>query len=414
VTARLYWRKARYVSILTFAFLILAARIDSQPTPGSSPGWFDIRDFGAVCDGKTDDTSAILAASKAVAASGGAVFFSPGNNSTTCEIDTPMTMPQSTSGQWVVWAIANPLQINATVTTATSVAFIGLPSFVLEAPQFVTQPYASVYANANPAFYVYDTSNILFKNLFVQSEGPGINILVDGGSTGVTFDHVWSVVEPGNTAGSPLVVRGGFGYVFSGGGFESSAGGQPAMLFEVNTNNSAPAMASWITVRDTFFSGQGIKVYVDGTASSGCGSLLVEDVLYESGTAPFLTINDGGQNFYCSGFELRKVSISDYAGKPNDPIVLLQATNVHWLTLDSVWGEQTQPLIGGDVASEVSQAPGMPLVVDHQDLQNAPFQGGSWPNGSLFFCPDCQVSSGCSSGGNGAMATKLNGSFSCN
>ena len=396
------------VRVVILSVAILIAHLPSADAGTSSPGWYDIRDFGAVCDGVTDDAPAILAASTAAASGGGIVYFSPGNNySVPCTTDTPISIPATAANQWVVWAIQNPLQINAPVTASSFNAFIGLPGYVNETPPFVSGPYASIHTTANPTFYVLEQTSVIFKNITIERATGGTNILVDGGSVTVSFDHVWSYVDPGAT-GNPLIIKGGFGFNFDGGGYYvGSTSSSPSILFEPNAVGNAPAVPGLVHMQGTVITGQGIDISINTGGLNGGNSFTFEDILYESGQSPFLTIDDGGTNLYMEEFTLNRIHMSD--GNPALPVVQVNATNVHNMHLQDVYnGSNSHPVIAGQPVSIFSWDGGL-VSMNYGDLSYP-----LWPNGSYFYCTDCQTGTTCAGGGTGAFAKKSNSStFTC-
>lgn len=107
-----------------------AAIIPGPTTQGLSR--FNVKNFGAVCDGATDDTTAVQnaynAAAQALAKSGGAgiVYFPP--SSGPCVVDT-IHVPNMTYGEgWLISEFENGLNIMDTLYPGNNSAFIGVTS----------------------------------------------------------------------------------------------------------------------------------------------------------------------------------------------------------------------------------------------------------------------------------------------
>lgn len=77
---RIHWSRGGMSEAIRPVLVMVGLMATTQPVIAAKPGVFSIRDYGAVGDGKTVDTTAIKAAIEACAAAGGGqVWFPPGN-----------------------------------------------------------------------------------------------------------------------------------------------------------------------------------------------------------------------------------------------------------------------------------------------------------------------------------------------
>ncbi len=74
------------------------------------PGWYNVKSFGAVGDGVTDDTAAIIATIAAATANGGVVYFPPGTY-----LNTGFTVPSRVTLEGFSWASC--LKAKSTIAT---------------------------------------------------------------------------------------------------------------------------------------------------------------------------------------------------------------------------------------------------------------------------------------------------------
>jgi len=217
-----------------------------------------------------------------------------------------ITLPDTNSG-YVTWMLGAGLIVNGTINLKSRYAVIGGAAQGLgQAAPFSPEPKTVIFGSANPIFEAYTQGNILLKNLLITTQGTSqTNMIFDGfnqGCVDVVFDNVTSMIENDPT-GTPLAIRGGFGFTFKGGSYQgtnspNAQGG--SILFTPNTAGTKQ-LPYIVSITDTTLLLQGIKVDGSGGYTSGGGDTIIRNVLYESGNSPFLTtISQTGM----AGFDL--------------------------------------------------------------------------------------------------------------
>lgn len=175
-----------------------------------------VKDFGAVCDGSTNDTSAIQTAINTVGAAGGGTLLIP---PTVCSV-TDLTIRyanvtlQGTEGSGVFAATSGGsilkarsgttvvLSIGAANPSATSVAAVTVDSISIDGNSFATG-----------GIFIADTNGSVFRNLHISGASSYAMKLayVDGAATGLpyvyssAFENIWLVAS---AAGDGLYLTG--------------------------------------------------------------------------------------------------------------------------------------------------------------------------------------------------------------
>jgi Pectate lyase superfamily protein len=276
-----------------------------QAPPSS---WLSVRDFGAKCDGASDDSPAIA---KAVAAAeqralggGNTVYFPPSVNG--CVIGSALNLTDSNVR--ITLFFDTRIILNATVNLGDDYTLHGnTPSAKVA---FATEGLTMMnvgYSLIGPAIHIQGTGTRL-ENLSIDYlHGDSDGIVIDE-SAQITLKNVWVAMDGNNTAGIPLKITGGFGIYIDGGGY-AAAWNSTGHSIEINDS----ARCNWtgiIRMRDTFFSGHGVLL---NEYCGGINSLSFDNILYENSRTPFVTIHSGGGSGVW-GLDFKGVNFADSQG----------------------------------------------------------------------------------------------------
>jgi hypothetical protein len=259
---------------------------------GPSP-WRDVRAYGAVGNGSTDDGAAFQSAITAAEGDpGGTVYVSWSAHPYL--LNTCPTFA-STHSQWLTIVFAGNVTLGSGCPTinlhTTTIELRGLGGGTLQ--DFDRgSPKATIISNtANAPMFDVEGETVIFRNLDLRcsagSTGPCVN-WDNNGSTGssVYLDSMdTNIVNSGTGPGLQLTGLnnpGGFGGRIYGG---TIAGGTGCA--------SSIKIINWgmVYLRDVFMSGCGIYVQYLHPSSPPVGNIRIENTLYESATAPFLTLD---------------------------------------------------------------------------------------------------------------------------
>lgn len=236
---------------------------------------------------------------------------------------------------------ANKVWQNATIINAQYTNLKGAPSGTggVTVPFNQTRPVTTVLGFAYPFVYVSVAgaggSNESYDDLGFfcnQSYQPCLyqdQITTQGSIAGVRYENLHLSSNNGRT--TPLVIKGGFNFFFSNGGWANNAasfGGMPAALFSMNCGigNSSQQLAYLVNTQYTYVFG-GI-VYEMCNNGAGVNAQIIDysfrDVLIESSYVPFLRLSNQGSaagNPYIRSMEIVRAIYADQVSGQSTPLV---------------------------------------------------------------------------------------------
>ena len=291
-------------------------------TRGPSP-WFDVKSYGAVCDGVTDDTPALNAALAAAAANkGGVVYFPPCANGTAYYLQTAVVWPNTNRDYAIKVKVEGNLRLGASVV-------IGDPdgaeeeNYVIEGgtqgdqsnTAFARFPCSviTVDAGVNPVIKINHSSGggtevwsapITLRNLCIFRPGASDGIYIEelgaGDTIGdITIDQVWvGSLDATGTGKSLRAVGPGFGLrvrdsVFAG---TTSAGSYSVEMQDFGI----------VKFEDIVLLSQGMNII----AAAQNPQITVNGAVYENARSDFIRLETSG-GFYVQGVTLLDVFMAD-------------------------------------------------------------------------------------------------------
>jgi hypothetical protein len=285
----------------------------------SGAPWYDVKAYGAKCDGVTDDTRAITSAYTQLVndlaanggnSSGGLVYFP--RSSGPCKVTT-LTIPSNNKG-WIVSVFDNGLLANM-IFPSTNNAFIGRSgNFQGLSGVFLRGPNATWVQNSGQSAALVDllgASQVYFEGLNIESAGANAAVhMHDNAGTGsvyVFFHH--SMVESAGT-GMALVVDSsasnqvaGFGLFAENTTFRGGGGSGPGH-YTISITNFGQ-----VEIEHSTMAGPGIYIKNAGIPSDG--DIVLNDILSEAlNNQDFLTI-DGT---YVNDITLKDIKLADTTG----------------------------------------------------------------------------------------------------
>jgi hypothetical protein len=286
----------------------------------SGAPWYDVKAFGAKCDGVTDDTRAITSAYAKLASdlapnrgysSGGVVYFP--HSSGPCKVTT-LTIPSNNKG-WIVSVFDNGLLANV-IVPSTNNAFIGRSgSFQGQSGVFLRGPNSTWVQNSGQSTALVDlfgASQVYFEGLNIESAGanPAVHMHDNAGTGSVYIFFHHSMVESAGT-GMALVVDSsarnevaGFGLFAENTTFRGGGGGGPGH-YSISITNFGQ-----VDIEHSTVAGPGI--YMKNAGISSDGDIVLDDILSEAlNNQDFLTI-DGT---YVNDITLKDVKLADSTGQ---------------------------------------------------------------------------------------------------
>jgi len=276
-----------------------------------APPDFNIKTYGAKCDGQNDDTQAMQAAIDAAEASSGGVVYVP-SSSGYCEIRGNAITFGPQIGEWLVIVLDNSVMINSgSLAIPQRTAILGLRG--------------TLYFNST----FFNTAQLLATGDFPV-------ITMRGTGTGFYFDHVDFMITVGNPSscpvlitddgsGSPTIITFDHAHFFAYG--TASPGGicaipsAPGVItgYGLNVFNSHFEMLTHSLNLTNF----GIVKVRGGQWNSGMavltagqipcmGDFTFEDIITEDASAPFLTVNSIGVGI--NDIYIHRIQIADPIG----------------------------------------------------------------------------------------------------
>ena len=181
-------------------------------TPRSVSDWMrevhlSVKDFGAVGDGHSDDTTAIQATvNRCVALGGGTVYFPPGTYNITATILVPASQSISFVGAGYVSTIANQSAVSGIFSISTSRGFQISQLSLVGAPTGTTAP--AIVVKSSQFFSILDCA--------IQLHSVGIDLSQSVGSAShVTFQVARCYIGTTSAAGARAIKTSGALYVSS-------------------------------------------------------------------------------------------------------------------------------------------------------------------------------------------------------
>jgi hypothetical protein len=391
---------------------------------------FNVKAFGAVGDGATDDRAAIQAALNAAQAVGGTVYVPAGIY--------VVSGPLSITGRVRITGDNNRTSILSTQSTTTGILSIDtFDAVVIDNVQF-TSP-----TNSTAGALISITGPLTYGNI-----GSRItNCLFYGGYDQINVDAAIFITIEGNR--------------FAG-----------AVRYPIRVNNSYNADYAGVMITRNWLNGlNGVGIHIDNVCGvmitnnhflSGTipiemtytsdvitgGLLIANNIMDIFGTSGIKLTQSGSGGFgqvyivnnqitAASGSNRRIVDISgNITGmiQGNNIACTFGATGEIGISVNTTYGAWTisnnivaacQNAISVTPSSEMASISnnrfywigGAPFVgnartrVTEENLTYA--QLGAWADGSLVYCTDCTATTPCSGGGTGAMARRINGTWVC-
>lgn len=263
---------------------------------------YDIRAFGAVGNGITDDTAAVQQALNAAASNGGGIVYVPKGEYRVGQLIFPPD-----GGHWVVIQMDGSLYLTQTLQmNQRAYAIVGRTG--AEFVGFQEQPSAQIFfdPSVNPIIHV--TADPVYLEGLTMDYMSGDGILATDGSVDLHLKRIFIDCGGFSTACVPLRAENSqysFGlYVDESTLLSGQAPGAHTIILK---------NYSIVSITNTMLGEGGI--YVSGPNSPETSGYDFEHVLYEGGYDPFLQI-DNTQGWF-AGFDLRFVEIADPHMSPN-------------------------------------------------------------------------------------------------
>lgn len=304
----------------------------------------NVLDFGAKCDGATDDSPAILAAVNAASArgmnGGNVVYFPPSKG---CAINSPLNLPAT---DWRVKLYFDTvIKLNATLTIGSNYTLHGNTPGPKGWPND-DYTMVDVGYNFGPAIHILGTA-IRLENLgikYIRQSSDGI--LVEKSSS-IVFKNVSVGMDGNNLTGIPLKIIGGFGYYFDNCGF-ATAWEATSPAIQLNDDPRLNSVGIF-RMRDTFFGTRGIEINVKAGVTN---SLSFENILFENARTPFLALNStGGGGIW--GIDLRGVNFAD-SQPPGFPIIRAKGIRLAKMSVLNCSTDFGFPMVDGDPVSQLN------------------------------------------------------------
>ncbi|MHB8754650.1 MAG: glycosyl hydrolase family 28-related protein [Candidatus Acidiferrales bacterium] len=257
---------------------------------------YDIRAFGAVGDGKTDDTAAIQEALNAAANNGGGIVYVPKGEYRVGRLIFPRD-----GGHWVVVMLDGSLYLTQTLQmNRRAYAIIGRTGAVFT--PFQQEPSAQIFFDPSVDPIIHVTANPVYLEGLTMKYMSGDGILATDGSVDLVLKRIFIDCGGFTTGCVPLRAensQNSFGLYVD----QSTllAGQAPGAHSIVLKNYSAVSISNSML-------GEG-GIYVSGPNSPESAGYDFQHVLYEGGHDPFLQIDNTGG--YFAGIDLRFVEMAD-------------------------------------------------------------------------------------------------------
>ena len=284
-------------------FSRFAPKLPSPPRPRplefslSTVSQYDIRNYGAVGDNKTDDTAAVQAALNAAAAGGGGIVYVPAGIYKVGNLIFPPN-----GDHWItIWMDGNLRLTQTLQMNQRAYALVGRSGAVFTG--FQQKPSTQIFfdPSLNPVIHI--TADPVYLSGFVLRYLHGDGILATDGSTNLTLDGIYAVEAADvDTQWAPLKFETShynFGLYVKDSVFQAA---QQAGAHSIILKNQ-----SIVSVKDTTLICGGISASAPNSPEASGYDF--EHVLYEGGFSSFLTIDNS--NAWFTGISLRFVEMAD-------------------------------------------------------------------------------------------------------
>jgi len=203
--------------------------------------WADARANGAVCDGTTDDTNALVKAFSSVGTNGNE--FRIEDN---CNLAAPPSR-LSTPAYWVTLHLGGRFKIGATLALAPRTCLDGSMSERGPSRFFGNLPTADVIPSSpqiSPLLRMPDSGPVCVKNITLNNGGGWAGIGIQATNVAdVILENV--VAESWSDSARPFVYTGSFGLRVTDSEFAPGPGStNPAILLQDNAANGDPTRAA--------------------------------------------------------------------------------------------------------------------------------------------------------------------------
>lgn len=263
---------------------------------------YDIRAFGAVGNGTTDDTAAVQQALNAAANNGGGIVYVPKGEYRVGNLIFPPN-----GGHWVVIQMDGSFYLTQTLQmNQRAYAIIGRTGGIFVA--FQQEPSAQIFfdPSVNPIIHV--TANPVYLEGLTMNYMVGDGILATDGSVNLTLKRIFIDCGGFTTGCVPLRVENSqysFGlYVDQSALLSGQAPGAHSIVLK---------NYSIVSIKDTMLGEGGI--YASAPNAPETSGYDFEHVVYEGGHDPFLQIDN--TQAYFAGINLKFVEIADPNVWPN-------------------------------------------------------------------------------------------------
>jgi hypothetical protein len=273
--------------------------------------WTNVKDFKAKGDAKMDDSLAISKAIQYADSAGGVVYFpsAPG-------YVFDCQLPVLTNSRRVTLFLNAPWILIGTLNVSRGYVIRGNSGGHLEAFSTDNLALISIGPGASPAIAIHNQTGIQLENLKIEYINYGSDgIVVDRASAGIVFKNVFVHMHGDTTSGTPLLIKGGFGYTVDGSGYSSpGSSSSPSIAF---TDAAACNYVGIFRVRHAYLAGRGIEI---ASSCGGMNSMTFEDMLFEGAANPFLTISSRSSAGVWL-ISIKDINMADSVGDPNPPLI---------------------------------------------------------------------------------------------
>jgi Pectate lyase superfamily protein len=277
-------RPGKFAALALFGLAIGLSVPSATHSQAVTPNWINVKSFGAVGDGVTDDTPAVEQAIQAAVNRGGqggnVVYFPPAKQ---YYLASPLVLPDANG--WTTLFLDGPVRLDHTLEMKSFYVIRGNSGGSRQA--FSTVPLGQILTpyNGEPTIHI-NATDVRIQNIQMQYVRDGSDGIVIEQSANVDLDNVFVDMDSNNVTGHALVIRGGFGYRVIGGSY--NAPGTSSILIGSDARCNSTGIMSF---KNVFLGDHGISL------EPQCAPLTMltfEGILYESAQDALLTIQPTG------------------------------------------------------------------------------------------------------------------------